>query len=134
AGGSYRGPVQPRSRAGTQTRRPAEAREPPARQGALPQSQMRASVIRPAIPAHLRRPQRPSDRGRWRRSQFGGSGSSSVALELDRQVDYERYPGIEPVAIQLLDLRPPWEPAQVKLALCVVGCVDRLAERLPRSL
>src|SRR5439155_13087300 len=65
------------------------------------------------------RPDRPRI-ARWR-------NASSAA-----QLDHERDPGVEPVAVERLDLLPRGKPAQVQGALVVVDQVDRLADRLPR--
>src|SRR2546426_6545734 len=63
-----------------------------------------------------------------------GSHSNRHAIEscwtLVHQVDNERYPRIEPVTMQLLDLRARREPAQMNVALAVVEQVDRLAQRV----
>src|SRR5580704_17961659 len=61
-------------------------------------------------------------------------GRASPPRSLRPQFDYERDSGVEPVAVELLDLRPRWQPAQVQVALAVVEQVDRLAQRLPRLL
>src|SRR5918992_1221480 len=48
-------------------------------------------------------------------------------LALIDQVDHERHPRVEPVAVQLLDLRTRRKPAKMDAALAVVNQVDRLA-------
>src|SRR5207244_5246584 len=51
--------------------------------------------------------------------------------ELVAELDHEGDPRFEPVTVELLDLRPSRDPAQVKAAFGVIRQGDRLADRDP---
>lgn len=64
----------------------------------------------------------------------GGAGNRGPGRRVTGsvlQLDDERDAGVEPVAVQLLDLRARGQPAQVQVALAVVEQRDGVAHRAP---